>query len=97
MGANPKGAPVGEGPILNKELQRPIAIGQVGAVCGRKDRDAGLAISQNCLDLLNCQGWGQLLQVAIGSAGLDGRPEFLQGAWTFRLDCCLGGRTEGQE
>ena len=79
MGPQPKGASVCEGPILGQQLQRPVAIGQVGAVGGGQDRDAGLAIGQGCLDLLNSQGRGQLLQMATGGAGLDQGPEFLQG------------------
>ena len=97
MGPQPKGASVCEGPILGQQLQRPVAIGQVGAVGGGQDRDAGLAIGQGCLDLLNSQGRGQLLQMAAGGAGLDRGPEFLQGAWAFRLTCCLGRRAEGKQ
>ena len=97
MGPQPQGASVSEGPILGQQLQRPVAIGQVGAVGGRQDRDPGLAIGQGCLDLLNRQGRGQLLEMAIGGGGLDQGPEFLQGAWAFRRACCLGRRAEGQQ
>ena len=96
MGPQAQGTSVCEGPILGQQLQRPVAIGHVGAVGGRQDRDAGLAIGQGCLDLLNRQGRGQFLQMAIGGAGLDQGSEFLQGAWSCCLACCLDRKAEGQ-